>query len=216
MSATFATLIIADKSFGHSMNDSLCFFEVTTYARRVRILRVAQRDSRTRDSAELLTVTGPWGSVIVSLAYLLIRLRRRVVFPTPGGPTIVTSLGGGSSGKRSTRGTCNRFSLRSCDLVAALWSFPGLEKEKAFGLGPECFFFSLDFRCGLCTWSSMVASWFGCHWHKIAGLDAQKLDAGNDPHQGPTQIFWSVDLIFYLITLSIATHSTETPPRFGL
>jgi hypothetical protein len=31
--------------------------------------------------------------------------------PTPGGPTIVTRRGGGSSGRRSTRGTCRRFSL---------------------------------------------------------------------------------------------------------
>lgn len=34
-----------------------------------------------------------------------------VVFPTPGGPTMVTSRGGGSSGTRSMRGTWRRFSL---------------------------------------------------------------------------------------------------------
>lgn len=36
---------------------------------------------------------------------------RRVVLPTPGGPTMVTRRGGGSSGRRSTRGTWRRFSL---------------------------------------------------------------------------------------------------------
>ena len=30
---------------------------------------------------------------------------------TPGGPTTATTSGGASSGSRSTRGTCNRFSL---------------------------------------------------------------------------------------------------------
>jgi hypothetical protein len=35
----------------------------------------------------------------------------RVVLPTPGGPTTATMRGGGSSGRRSTSGTCKRFSL---------------------------------------------------------------------------------------------------------
>ena len=30
---------------------------------------------------------------------------------TPGGPTTATTMGGGSSGSRSTRGTCSLFSL---------------------------------------------------------------------------------------------------------
>ena len=59
----------------------------------------------------MTTVIGPRGSERVSLAYRLTRDLRRVVFPTPGGPTIVTSRGGGSSGIRSTWGTWNRFSL---------------------------------------------------------------------------------------------------------
>ena len=54
---------------------------------------------------------GPWGLERVSFAYLLTRDFKRVVFPTPGGPTIVTSRGGGSSGMRSTWGTWSRFSL---------------------------------------------------------------------------------------------------------
>jgi len=68
---------IASSSFGHSTNVRRCLFDVTT-------------------------VIGPWGFERVSFAYLLTRDLRRVVFPTPGGPTIVTSRGGGSSGIRST------------------------------------------------------------------------------------------------------------------
>ncbi len=44
---------------------------------------------------------GPWGSERVSLAYRLTSDFSKVVFPTPGGPTIVTRRGGGSSGMRS-------------------------------------------------------------------------------------------------------------------
>lgn len=44
---------------------------------------------------------GPSGSESVSLAYRLTRDLRSVVLPTPGGPTIVTRRGGGSSGMRS-------------------------------------------------------------------------------------------------------------------
>jgi hypothetical protein len=83
------------------------------------------------------------------LAYRLTRDLRRVVFPTPGGPTIVTSRGGGSSGIRSTWGTCSRFSLiyrdqqdlkrefsilTSCDRAADFANRPGFAKLKAFGL----------------------------------------------------------------------------------
>jgi hypothetical protein len=46
-------------------------------------------------------VMGPWGSERVSLAYRLTSDFSKVVFPTPGGPTIVTRRGGGSSGMRS-------------------------------------------------------------------------------------------------------------------
>lgn len=68
---------MASSSFGHSTNVKRCRFEVTT-------------------------VMGPCGSESVSFVYLLTRDFKRVVLPTPGGPTIVTSRGGGSSGIRST------------------------------------------------------------------------------------------------------------------
>lgn len=60
------------------------------------------------------TVTGPFMSLRVCLVYRLTRLLRRVVFPTPGGPTIATITGGGSSsGVRLTKGTCRRVWSRS-------------------------------------------------------------------------------------------------------
>ncbi|MBE3042856.1 hypothetical protein IMZ48_09845 [Candidatus Bathyarchaeota archaeon] len=60
---------------------------------------------------EVMTVMGPWGSEMVSLAYRRMSDFSRVVFPTPGGPTMATSRGGASSGRRSICGTWRRFSL---------------------------------------------------------------------------------------------------------
>ena len=60
------------------------------------------------------TVIGPLASCSVCFEYRRTRLLRRVVFPTPGGPTIATTTGGGkSSGVLSTRGTCRRVWSRS-------------------------------------------------------------------------------------------------------
>lgn len=67
---------MASRSFGHSTNVNRCFLDVTTVIR-------------------------PSGSESVSLAYRLTRDFKSVVLPTPGGPTIVTRRGGGSSGIRS-------------------------------------------------------------------------------------------------------------------
>lgn len=54
----------------------------------------------------LITVTGPLMSLSVCLVYLRTRDLMRVLFPTPGGPTMATITGGGaSSGERFTRGT---------------------------------------------------------------------------------------------------------------
>lgn len=99
---------MASNSLGHSTNVRRCFFEVTT-------------------------VIGPSGSDKVSLAYRFTRDLRSVVLPTPGGPTMATSLGGGSSGSLSTSGTCKRFSLMSCDRAACFASRPGCAKANAFG-----------------------------------------------------------------------------------
>lgn len=62
----------------------------------------------------LTTVMGPRASWRVCFEYRLTRLFKRVVLPTPDGPTIATITGGGiSSGVRSTRGTCKRVCSRS-------------------------------------------------------------------------------------------------------
>lgn len=54
----------------------------------------------------LTTVIGPFASVRVCFVYRLIRLFKSVVLPTPGGPTMATMIGGGSSsGVRLTSGT---------------------------------------------------------------------------------------------------------------
>lgn len=86
-----------------------------------------------------MTVIGPFASCRVCFAYRRTRLLRRVVFPTPGGPTIATMTGGGvSSGVLSTKGTCRRVwsrstFLRPClsarlpDLGAKAWVAGGYE-----------------------------------------------------------------------------------------
>ena len=51
----------------------------------------------------LTTVMGPLASFNVCFVYLLTRLLSNVLFPTPGGPTIATTTGGGSSS-----GYCHR------------------------------------------------------------------------------------------------------------
>lgn len=80
-SATFPISIIELRLLLHSTNVSLRRFPLTT-------------------------VTGPWARFNVCFVNLRTRLLRSVVFPTPGGPTMATMMGGGSSsGVRSTRGT---------------------------------------------------------------------------------------------------------------
>ena len=57
----------------------------------------------------LTTVIGPFGSLSVCFVYRRTSDFSRVVLPTPGGPTMATTTGGGSSsGVRLTRGTWRR------------------------------------------------------------------------------------------------------------
>lgn len=80
-SATFPMSIIELRSLLHSKNVSLRRFP-------------------------LITVIGPWARLKVCFVNLRTRLLRSVLFPTPGGPTMATMTGGGSSsGVRLTRGT---------------------------------------------------------------------------------------------------------------
>lgn len=137
-SAIFPTSIMLLRSLLHSMNVRRRFLPVTT-------------------------VMGPLASFSVCLVYRLTRLLSRVVLPTPGGPTMATMTGGGSSsGVRLTRGTWRR-----------VWSFSAVRRPclsarrpdfgaKAFSLKPCCF--SLPFAdglCGLCGRSSMAAGQLG-------------------------------------------------------
>jgi len=95
-SATFPMSIMELRSLLHSMNVSLRRFP-------------------------LATVMGPWAWFKVCFANLRTRLLRSVVFPTPGGPTMATMTGGGSSsGVRSTSGTWRRVWSRSTVLRACL------------------------------------------------------------------------------------------------
>jgi len=95
-SATFPMSIIELRSLLHSTNVSLRRFPLTT-------------------------VMGPWAWFKVCFVNLRTRLLRSVVFPTPGGPTIATMTGGGSSsGVRFTSGTCRRVWSRSMVLRACL------------------------------------------------------------------------------------------------
>ena len=95
-SATFPMSIIELRSLLHSTNVSLRRFPLTT-------------------------VIGPWAWFKVCFVNLRTRLLRSVVFPTPGGPTIATMTGGGSSsGVRLTRGTWRRVWFRSTVLRACL------------------------------------------------------------------------------------------------
>lgn len=92
-SATFPISIILFRSLLHSTNVSLRFFPLTT-------------------------VMGPLASFKVCFVYRLTRLLRRVVLPTPGGPTMATMTGGGaSSGVRLTSGTWRR-----------VWSFSAVRR----------------------------------------------------------------------------------------
>lgn len=127
---------------------------------------------------DVTTVRGPVGAERVCLVYRRINDLIRVVFPTPGGPTTATIIGGASSGSLSTRGTWSRFSLTSWERAACFCSLPGPAYAKAFGFGPvggqldfmegngvgclppECGFFSLVLRCALLAWSSMLALCF--------------------------------------------------------
>lgn len=59
------------------------------------------------------TVTGPVMVVNGCLVKFLINDRIRVVFPTFDGPTTAITIGGGSSGERSTIGMCCFFVVKS-------------------------------------------------------------------------------------------------------
>jgi hypothetical protein len=75
----------------------------------------------------LTTVTGPLISFSVCLVYLRTRDLTRVLFPTPGGPTMATIIGGGMSlGVRSTRGTWRR-----------VWSFSAARRPCLSALRPD-------------------------------------------------------------------------------
>lgn len=76
----------------------------------------------------LTTVMGPFASVRVCLVYRRTRLFNRVVLPTPGGPTMAITTGGGSSwGVRSTRGTWSR-----------VWSSSALRRPCCSARRPDC------------------------------------------------------------------------------
>lgn len=95
-STTFAMSIMELRSLLHSMKVSRRFFPPTT-------------------------VIGPFASCMVCFEYRRTRLFRRVVFPTPGGPTMAMMTGGGvSSGVLSTNGTCRRAWSRSTFLRPCL------------------------------------------------------------------------------------------------
>ncbi len=78
-SAIFAISIMEGKSFEHSMNVNLLVFEETT-------------------------VIGPLISEIECFVYLFIKLFIRVVFPTPGGPTMAITTGGGGGVPSNSEG----------------------------------------------------------------------------------------------------------------
>lgn len=61
-------------------------------------------------------VMGPWMDVTFCRVKFFIRACSRVVFPTLGGPTMATMIGGGSRGVLSTNGICCFFVSKSCAL----------------------------------------------------------------------------------------------------
>lgn len=113
-SATLAKSIIELTSLLHSIRVILRFFPVTT-------------------------VTGPLMSVNGDLVNSRIRLLITVLFPTFGGPTTTTRIGGGSRGFRSTSGICCFLVSTSCLCLNLLSAFTAELKAKAFGF--------------LCSWS---------------------------------------------------------------
>lgn len=146
-SAILPISIMLLRSLLHSMNVSRRFFPLTT-------------------------VMGPLASFKVCFEYLLTRLLSRVVLPTPGGPTIATMTGGGSSsGVRLTKGTWSRVwsrstfrlpcrSARRPDFGANAYIKAVRRNDKemsrmlnTFSLKPFCFSFpfplSFFSRCGL-------------------------------------------------------------------
>lgn len=70
---------------------------------------------------DVTTVRGPVGCERVCLVYRRTSDLMRVVLPTPGGPTTPTIIGGASSGRRSTSGTWNLFSLTCCHQYTAIY-----------------------------------------------------------------------------------------------
>jgi hypothetical protein len=65
-------------------------------------------------------VTGPCMDVIFCRVKFFIRAWSRVVFPTLGGPTMATMIGGGSNGVLSTNGIC-------CFFVSKSWALKKIE-----------------------------------------------------------------------------------------
>lgn len=66
-------------------------------------------------------VTGPWMDVIFCRVKFFMSAWSSVDFPTFGGPTMATMIGGGSSGVRSTNGIC-------CFFVSKSWAL--LQKQR--------------------------------------------------------------------------------------
>lgn len=117
-SATLPISIIEFKSLLHSMNVNRRSFPIS----------VEQNVSYASSSISLpvqvspeTTVTQPFTSPILIFVYLLTRLFRSVVLPTPDGPTIATMIGGAevSVGVRLISGTCSR--VWACSAVRRPW-----------------------------------------------------------------------------------------------
>ena len=80
----------------------------------------------------------------------LMRACSSVLLPTLGGPTMATTIGGGSTGVRSTSGMCCFFVSRSCARWKRFWALSTDWTAKAFGL-----------RClASCSWTCGFFAFF--------------------------------------------------------
>ena len=80
----------------------------------------------------------------------LMRACSSVLLPTLGGPTMATTIGGGSTGVRSTSGMCCFFVSRSCARWKRFWALSTDWTAKAFGL-----------RClASCSWTCGFLAFF--------------------------------------------------------
>ena len=126
----------------------------------------------------LTTVTGPLTSLRVRFVYRLMRLLRSVVFPTPGGPTIATITGGGSSsGTRFMRGTCRR-----------VWSRSMFRLACRSARRPEAGAKALNYQLDLCFHRKIQCMPF--HWNPFVFLSSVPL-----PYFRPLLLIVQVDAL---------------------